>query len=53
MKFRSAIRSIGLTLLAVSLLSVPACYGVTREFAQTYHLKPDGTLELNNINTSS
>jgi hypothetical protein len=23
---------------------------VTREFAQTYHLKPDGTLELNNIN---
>jgi len=50
MKFRSAIRSIGLTLLAASLLSVPACYGVTREFAQTYHLKPDGTLELNNIN---
>lgn len=50
MKFRSAIRSIGLTLSAVSLLAVPACFGVTREFAQTYHLKPDGTLELSNIN---
>jgi DUF4097 and DUF4098 domain-containing protein YvlB len=50
MRFRSAIHSIGRTLLAVSLLSVPACFGVTREFAQTYHLKPDGTLELNNIN---
>ena len=50
MKFRSAFRSIGLTLAAASLLAVPACYGVTREFAQTYHLKPDGTLELNNIN---
>ncbi len=50
MKFRSAFRTIGLTLLAASLLSVPASFGVTREFAQTYHLKPDGTLELNNIN---
>jgi len=50
MKFRSAIRSIGLTLSAVSMLAVPACFGVTREFAQTYHLKADGTLELNNIN---
>src|SRR5215470_279291 len=50
MKFRSAVRSIGLTLSAASILAVPASFGVTREFAQTYHLKPDGTLELNNIN---
>ena len=50
MRFRSAIRSIGLTLSAVSMLAIPACFGVTREFAQTYHLKSDGTLELNNIN---
>lgn len=50
MNFRSAFRSIGLTLLAASALCVPASFGVTREFAQTYHLKPDGTLELNNIN---
>ena len=46
MKFRSAFRTFGLTLLAASLLSVPASFGVTREFAQTYHLKPDGTLDL-------
>jgi hypothetical protein len=50
MNFRSAFRSIGLSLLAASVLYVPASFGVTREFAQTYHLKPDGTLELNNIN---
>src|SRR5262249_26359655 len=50
MKFRSAVRAIGLTLLAACVLGVPASFGVTREFAQTYHLKPDGTLELNNIN---
>jgi hypothetical protein len=50
MNFRSAFRSFGLTLLAASALCVPASFGVTREFAQTYHLKPDGTLELNNIN---
>ncbi|HUL35892.1 MAG TPA: DUF4097 family beta strand repeat-containing protein [Candidatus Eisenbacteria bacterium] len=50
MMFRSAFRSIGLTLLAASVLGAPACFGVTREFSQTYHLKPDGTLELNNIN---
>lgn len=50
MKARSAFLSIGLTLLAACVLSVPASFGVTREFAQTYHLKPDGTLELNNIN---
>src|SRR5580700_2547709 len=50
MKFRSAIRLIGLTLSAASMLAVPACFGVTREFAQTYHLKSDGTLELNNVN---
>ena len=50
MKFRSAFRTIGLALLAASLLCVPASFGVTREFAQTYHLKPDGTLELSNIN---
>ena len=50
MKARSAFLSIGLTLLAASVVSVPASFGVTREFAQTYHLKPDGTLELSNIN---
>jgi len=50
MKARSAFLTIGLTLLAACVLSVPASFGVTREFAQTYHLKPDGTLELNNIN---
>ena len=50
MKFRSAVRPIGLTLFAASILFVPASLGVTREFAQTYHLKSDGTLELNNIN---
>src|SRR5262249_33784749 len=50
MKFRSAVRSIGLTVFAASILCVPASFGVTREFAQTYHLRPDGTLELNNIN---
>jgi len=50
MRFRSAVRAIGLTLLAASVLGVPTSFGVTREFAQTYHLKPDGTLELNNIN---
>jgi len=49
MKFRSAIRSIGLTLLAASCFPFPRVTG-DREFAQTYHLKPDGTLELNNIN---
>jgi len=50
MKFRSAFRTMGLSLLAAVLLIVPASFGVTREFAQTYHLKPDGTLELSNIN---
>src|SRR6201998_4081286 len=50
MKFRSAIVSIGLTLLAVSLLTVPACLGVTREFEQTYHLNTDGSLDMININ---
>ena len=50
MTFRSAFRTIGLGLVAAFLLSVPTSFGVTREFAQTYHLKPDGTLELNNIN---
>ena len=50
MKARSAFLSIGLALLATSVLGVPATFGVTREFAQTYHLKPDGTLELSNIN---
>jgi len=50
MKFRSAVSSIGVTLFAASILAVPASFGVTREFAQTYHLKSDGTLELNNIN---
>ena len=50
MKIRSAVRSIGLALSAASILCVPACFGVTHEFAQTYHLKPDGSFELNNIN---
>ena len=50
MKARSALQAIGLTLLAACVLGVPASFGVTREFAQTYHLKPDGTLELSNIN---
>jgi DUF4097 and DUF4098 domain-containing protein YvlB len=50
MKVRSAIRSIGLTLFAASVLYIPASFGVTHEFAQTYHLKPDGAFELNNIN---
>jgi hypothetical protein len=50
MTFRSAFRTMGLSLVAAFLVSVPASLGVTREFAQTYHLKPDGTLELNNIN---
>jgi DUF4097 and DUF4098 domain-containing protein YvlB len=48
--FRSACRLLGLALVAASFLLIPASFGVTREFAQTYHLRPDGTLELNNIN---
>lgn len=50
MKFRSGFRSLALSLLAVSAAALPAHAGVTREFAQTYHLKPDGSFELNNIN---
>jgi len=50
MRFRSVVLSLGLALLAASTLIAPASFCVTREFAQTYHLKPDGTLELNNIN---
>jgi len=50
MSFRSAFRTTGLSLVTAFLLSAPASFGVTREFAQTYHLKPDGTLELSNIN---
>jgi DUF4097 and DUF4098 domain-containing protein YvlB len=50
MNVRSAFRTIGLALVATSTWIVPATFGVTHEFAQTYHLKSDGSLELSNIN---
>jgi hypothetical protein len=35
---------------AVAQSMVPQSFATTREFSQTYQLKPGGTLELNNIN---
>jgi hypothetical protein len=36
--------------VVVALLLAPQCFGVTREFAQTYPLRSGGSLELNNVN---
>jgi len=50
MKYRSVVRLTWLSLLIATFLLAPASFGSTREFAQTYQLKPDGSLEMNNIN---
>jgi len=47
---RSAVRPAALVLLAVTGFLAPRCFGVTREFAQTYPLGSGGSLELNNVN---
>ena len=48
--FRSVFRPATLVLLAVTGFLAPQCFGVTREFAQTYPLRSGGSLELNNVN---
>src|SRR5208282_2064347 len=50
MMFRSVFRPATLVLLAVTGLLAPQCFGVTREFTQTYPLRSGGSLELNNVN---
>ena len=47
---RSAFRCSTLALLLFSSLAAPFSFGVTREFAQTYPLRPDGSFVLNNVN---
>ena len=36
--------------LVITLFLTQQCFGVTREFAQTYPLRSGGSLELNNVN---
>jgi hypothetical protein len=48
--YRSVIRAATLVLLVVTGFLAPQCFGVTREFAQTYPLRSGGSLELNNVN---
>jgi len=55
MKFHPNLRPIGIALMSLATLAVALCsasqsFGVTREFSQTYRLKPGGSLELDNIN---
>ena len=47
---RSVFRPATLVLVVAALLLAPQCFGVTREFAQTYPLRSGGSLELNNVN---
>jgi DUF4097 and DUF4098 domain-containing protein YvlB len=47
---RSAVRPAALVLMVVAILLAPQCFGVTREFAQTYPLRSGGSLELSNVN---
>jgi len=47
---RSVFRCSTLALLLFSSLAAPFSFGVTREFAQTYPLRPDGSFVLNNVN---
>lgn len=47
---RSVFRLATLALVVVAQLLAPQCFGVTREFAQTYPLRSGGSLELNNVN---
>jgi len=48
--YRSVIRPATLVLMVAAILLAPQCFGVTREFAQTYPLRSGGSLELNNVN---
>jgi len=48
--YRSVSRPATLVLMVVAVLLAPQCFGVTREFAQTYPLRSGGSLELNNVN---
>jgi hypothetical protein len=48
--YRAVIRAATLVLLVVTGILTPQCFGVTREFAQTYPLRSGGSLELNNVN---
>jgi DUF4097 and DUF4098 domain-containing protein YvlB len=47
---RSVFRPATLVQLAITLFLSQQCFGVTREFAQTYPLRSGGSLELNNVN---
>jgi hypothetical protein len=50
MSVRSVVRLSALALAAAFCAAVPASFGVTREFTQTYPLNAAGTVELNNVN---
>ena len=47
---RSVFRPAALVQLVITVFLVQQCFGVTREFAQTYPLRSGGSLELNNVN---
>jgi DUF4097 and DUF4098 domain-containing protein YvlB len=50
MSVRSLVRLSALVLAGAFSATVPASFGVTREFTQTYTLNATGTVELNNVN---
>ena len=50
MLVRSASRRSATVLCLIFAFLAPLCFGVTREFARTYPLRPDGSFELNNVN---
>lgn len=47
---RPLVRSLPLFVLLFALVSAAPCFGVTRDFNQTYPLQPGGSFELQNVN---
>lgn len=50
MLLRSAFRRSAFGIFLCLAFLAPQCFGVTREFARTYPLRADGSVEVNNVN---
>lgn len=47
---RPALRAVVLSVLVLSAASAVPCFGITKDFNQTYPLQPGGSFELQNVN---
>src|SRR6266436_1774490 len=47
---RPALRAVVLSVLILSAASAVPCFGISKDFSQTYPLQPGGSFELQNVN---